>query len=315
MMYDYNFTSWLRYRSDMRHCVRILQEGSRSFFAASLLLPKEYRLPIVALYAFCREADDAVDCNPNPEDALEHLYNRLKLVYARKPLQSPVDRAFAHVVRRFEIPYAVPAALFEGFAWDVGNRSYETLSDVYAYSARVAGTVGTMMAMIMGVRNPAVLSRACDLGVAMQLTNIARDVGEDAEAGRLYLPRTMLAQEGLNVERWMERPEYNTAVAKVTAHVLRRADALYERAEWGISRLPSGCRPAMFAARLIYAEIGREVERRECDSVSQRAIVSGSRKLRLLTSAVRRAASPYREDAAPTLDEVRFLIDAIGTHS
>ena len=314
-MYDYDFTSWLRYRTDMRHCVRILKDGSRSFFAASLLLPKEYRLPIIALYAFCREADDAVDCNPNPEEALEHLYDRLRLVYERKPLESPVDRAFAHVVRRFEIPYAVPAALFEGFAWDVGSRSYDTLSDTYAYSARVAGTVGTMMAMIMGVRNPAVLSRACDLGVAMQLTNIARDVGEDALAGRLYLPRKLLVKEGLDIDRWMQDPKHHPAVAKVTAHVLRRADELYERAEWGISRLPNGCRPAMFAARLIYAEIGREVERYGHDSVSQRAVVSGSRKLRLLASAIRRAISPHREGAAPTLDEVRFLIDAIGTHT
>lgn len=314
-MYDYDFHSWLRYRTDMRGCVSILQEGSRSFYAASLLLPKEYRMPIVALYSFCREADDAVDLNPVPDEALDRLHTRLKQVYAGRSLGSSVDRAFAHVVRRFQIPYAVPAALFEGFAWDVGNRDYDTLSDVYAYSARVAGTVGTMMAMIMGARHPEVLSRACDLGVAMQLTNIARDVGEDAAAGRLYLPRTMLEREGLDVDAWMKQPRPHAAVATVVEQVLRRADSLYNRAEWGITKLPRGCRAAMFAARLIYAEIGREIERRDCDSVSQRAIVSGKRKLALLSEAVRKAIGPCSESPAPTLKEVRFLLDAVtATH-
>lgn len=310
-MYEYSFPSWLRYRSDMRNCIRILQDGSRSFYAASLLLPKEYRVPIVALYAFCREADDAVDCNPVPQEALDGLYARLEQVYSGGPLGSSVDRAFAHVVRRFRIPYAVPAALFEGFAWDVGRRSYDTLSDVYAYSARVAGTVGTMMAMIMGVRHPELLSRACDLGVAMQLTNIARDVGEDAAAGRLYLPRDLLEREGLDVDAWMTEPRHHPAVASVVAQVLTRADALYERAEWGITKLPFGCRGAMFAARLIYAEIGREVERRGLDSVSQRAVVSGNRKLNLLSTAVRKAIRPCSEHPAPPLKEVRFLLDAV----
>ena len=315
MMYNYDLTSWLRYRLDRRDCGRILKKGSRSFFAASLLLPKEYRVPIVALYAFCREADDAIDCSDDPDKGLEGLFARLKRIYDREPQDSAVDRAFAHVVHKHGIPYALPAALFEGFAWDVRRRDYQTLSDVYAYSARVAGTVGTMMAVIMGARRSEVLSRACDLGVAMQLTNIARDVGEDARAGRVYLPTDMLEQHGVDVEKWRRDPVPHPAVADVVAEVLQRAEALYERSEWGITKLPASCRPAIFAARLIYAEIGREIEARHCDSVSSRSVVSGSRKLALLSRAMLKSrARSYRENA-PTLEEVRFLVDAVSAPS
>ncbi len=313
-MYDHNFAGWLRYRSDMRRCRNLLKQGSRSFYAASLLLPEAYRSPIIALYAFCRVADDAIDDNPDavPIDvALEGLTRRLQAIYAGEPKDSAVDRAFSDVVRRFEIPYALPAALLEGFAWDVNRREYRSWSDVYAYSARVAGTVGSMMALIMGVRQPTILSRACDLGVAMQLTNIARDVGEDALDKRLYLPREALARSGIDADEFMARPRFDEPVAGVVAELLDRADVLYARSEWGISKLPVSCRAAIFAARLIYAEIGKQLARNGYDSVSTRTIVSGRRKIELLHSAMRQAAATRQPDEAPPLNEVRFLIDAV----
>lgn len=314
MMYDQNFAGWLRYRSDMRRCHRLLRNGSRSFFAASWLLPEAYRSPIIALYAFCRIADDAIDESPGPEAtriALEQLHGRLRDIYAGRPRDSAVDRAFADVVRRFAIPYTLPAALLEGFAWDVSSRDYSTWSDVYAYSARVAGTVGSMMALIMGVRRPSLLSRACDLGVAMQLTNIARDVGEDAANGRLYLPRDALAGSGIDADKFLASPTFDHRLAGVIAELLQRADELYTRSEWGISNLPGACRPAIFAARLIYAEIGHQLARDGYDSVTSRTVVPGRRKLRLLRSALRRVRATQARDAAPPLSEVRFLIDAV----
>ena len=96
------------------------------------------------------------------------------------------------------IPRALPEALLEGFAWDAAGRRYETLDEVEHYAARVAGCVGAMMTLVMGRRDPAILARACDLGVAMQLTNICRDVGEDARAGRLYLPLAWLRDNGID---------------------------------------------------------------------------------------------------------------------
>lgn len=310
-MYERNFRSWLTYLSDLRHCRELLRNGSRSFFAASWLLPQSYRLPIMALYAFCRVADDEIDRLGAGPGALEALDERLRRIYENRPCNDPVDRAFADVVRMYGIPREIPAALFEGFAWDLDNRSYANLSDVYAYSARVAGTVGTMLAIIMGVRQPSLLGRACDLGVAMQLTNIARDVGEDARAGRLYLPRDRLAAHGVDPDRFLSNPEFSPAVGRVTGELLHAAEALYARADWGLSMLPKSCRPAMFAARTIYAEIGREVEANGFDSVSQRAIVPGRRKVFLLGQAVASAVTPRAAEDAMVLSEARFLVDAV----
>ena len=297
--------------ADQSDCRQLLKEGSRSFYAASLLLPTEFSEPVTALYAFCRVADDAVDLADDPQAGLQEIRDRLNRIYAGNPAASPVDRAFAEVVRDFDIPYTLPAALLEGFEWDVRGRRYRTLSGTYSYAARVAGTVGAMMAVLMGVRDKAIISRACDLGVAMQLTNIARDVGEDARNGRVYLPLKRLRHHGVDVDAFVAEPVFSAGVKRTVFEVLDAADALYKRAEWGIGQLPARVRPAIFAARSIYAEIGREIERRHYDSVSQRAVVSGRRKLHLLGLSIRNALVPRRRDHAPPLDETRFLLDAI----
>jgi len=293
-------------------CTEMLRGGSKSFFAASRLLAPAYREPATALYAFCRVADDAIDFAEDPHEALAGLCRRLDAIYAGEPFPAVADRSFAPVVERYGIPRVLPQALLEGFAWDAVGRRYETLDELLDYAARVAGTVGAMMALIMGARAPQTLARACELGLAMQLTNIARDVGEDARNGRVYLPLGWLREAGVDIEAWLADPQPLPAVRTVTARLLAEADRHYERAQTGIADLPRNCRPAMMAARLVYAEIGREVERRGCDSVSSRAVVSGRRKLGLLlraslASAVAgRAAGPL-----PVPPSVRFLVESV----
>jgi phytoene synthase len=203
----------------------------------------------------------------------------------------------------------MPEALLEGFEWDAAGRRYETLDDLYAYATRVAGAVGAMMALLMEARAPAVLARACELGVAMQLTNIARDVGEDARAGRVYLPLQWLRDAGIEPDAWLAAPVFTPALGGVVARLLEAADTLYRRAGTGIGALPAACRPGMHAARLLYAEIGREVERRGLDSVSRRAVVPASRKLMVLARAASVAALPGRLDASPPLEQTRFLVE------
>ena len=310
-MYGHDLQSVLRYRIDKRECRARLRAGSQSFYGASLLLPAAYRQPITALYAFCRVADDEIDASGAHAGSLRGLYRRLDRIYAGRPGNSAVERQFADCVHIHGIPYALPAALLEGFEWDLCGRRYETLSDVYAYSARVAGTVGVMMAILMGVRDQEILGRACDLGVAMQLTNIARDVGEDAAAGRVYLPAELLAEKGVDSERWLADPVPCDATTHATRRLLARADQLYRRAQWGIAQLPFGCRPAIFAARLIYAEIGAVIESRGFDSVTSRAVVPRGRKLSLLSQAALAAVGASRRERAPILREARFLIDAV----
>ncbi len=304
------YTSDADSAADGAACAALLRQGSRSFYAASLVLPAGVREPATALYAFCRLADDAVDLADDPRPALEALHGRLERIYRGAPLPLPADRAFARVVADIGIPRALPEALLEGFAWDAQARRYATLSDLTGYAVRVAGTVGAMMALIMGARRPQVLARACDLGVAMQLTNIARDVGEDAAAGRLYLPLAWLDEIGLDPDAWLAAPSYSAALGMLVQRLLQRADVLYARPAAGIGELPRACRPGMHAARLIYAEIGREIERRNLDSVTCRAVVPTARKIALLAGALVPNHVSELQLAADPLPEAAFIVHA-----
>jgi phytoene synthase len=298
--------------ADFRVCRELIAKGSKSFHAASMLLPAQLRDPAFALYAFCRVADDAVDAPGACAGSLARMQARLDAIYAQAPAAMPVDRALADVVRRFAIPRVVFDALLEGFVWDLAGRRYHSLGDVHAYGARVAGSVGAMMAALMGARTPQALARACDLGVAMQLTNIARDVGEDARAGRLYLPRDWLREAGVDADAFLAHPRPSPAIAAVTLRLLDAADALYAHADAGIAILPPSCRPAIYAARLIYAEIGARIRVAGGDSVSRRAVTPVGRKLALAARAM--AGTPRLNAAAlrlAPLAETAFLVDAV----
>ena len=299
--------------ADLAVCRDLLCGGSRSFYAASLLLPRSVYEPATALYAFCRVADDAIDLAERPHDAVLALRQRLDAVYGERPMAIPADRALADVVHQFAIPRTLLDALIEGFAWDAEGRRYEDLSSIYAYSARVAATVGAMMTLLMGVREADVLARACDLGVAMQLSNIARDVGEDAANGRLYLPRQWMREEGLDPDTWLAHPVWSPALGRVVARLLEAAESLYRRSDQGIGALPLRCRAGIGAARHLYAEIGHEVGRRGCNSVVQRAVVSPRRKAQLLPR-VLAAALPRRARPLAPLAETRFLVEAVEVH-
>lgn len=300
---------------DMAECREAIRTGSLSFHAASRLLPAAVRDPSLALYAFCRLADDAVDEGSDKVGAVLHLRDRLDLVYQGRPRDAAADRCFARVVEEFDMPRALPEALLEGFAWDAVGRRYDTLSGVLDYSARVAAAVGAMMCVLMRVREADALARACDLGLAMQLTNIARDVGEDARAGRVYLPLDWLAEQGVEIDAFLADPQPVAGVRVVTRRLLDQADRLYARAEAGVPRLPFACRPGILAARHVYAGIGGRVRAAGYDSVTRRARTGRGAKLGWLALALVRAGatavgpvpSVLHADAAP---EVDFLVQA-----
>ena len=310
---------------DLAACRRRLQHGSKTFLAASYLLPQSVRDPACALYAFCRQADDEVDQQVDghiapskadtqrSQEAVAALRQRLSDVYAGKPCPHSADRALAWVVQQFAIPATLPQALIDGFEWDAQSRRYETLADLLDYAARVAGSVGAMMALLMGVRSASGLARACDLGVAMQLSNIARDVGEDARQGRLYLPMAWLREAGIDPEAWLARPQHSVALAGVVQRLLMAADDLYERVDAGIAELPVSCRPGIHAARTLYADIGHQVARDGLNPLAGRARVPGRRKALLLFQATARArwgAFSLQAQSDPPLGAVRYLIDA-----
>lgn len=296
--------------SDLVACRELLRIGSKSFYAASLLLPARIRPDVHALYAFCRVADDEVDSFDAASNAVESLRRRLNCAYDGRPHDSPVDRAFCDMAARRGLPIALPMALIEGFEWDAAGRSYQTLSDVCAYGVRVAGSVGAMMTLLLGVRSAEALARACDLGVAMQLTNIARDIGEDARAGRLYLPLDWFAEEGLDPDLWLANPVFCPQIARMTMRLLGEAERLYKRSESGIALLPYDARPAIWGARRIYADIGAQIAANGMDSVSQRAYVSKSRKLVLLGQSFASALISGVARPQPALPEAAYLVTA-----
>ena len=301
--------------ADLEYCRDAIREGSYSFHAASKLLPAKVRDPALALYAFCRIADDEVDLNDHKAAAVLRLRDRLELAYEGRPQNAAADRAFAALIETYDMPRALPEALLEGLAWDGMENRYATLSDLRSYSARVASAVGAMMCVLMEVRDADALARACDLGVAMQLTNISRDVGEDARAGRLYLPTEWMREEDIDPDAFLADPKASPAIRRITRRLLAEARRLYQRSEAGIAALPLSSRPGIFAARHCYDAIGRQIARNGFDSISQRAHTSKSQKIGLLSLSVARAAivTVMPKSAvlhAKPLPETAFLVEA-----
>lgn len=301
--------------ADLEYCRDAIREGSYSFHAASKLLPAKVRDPALALYAFCRIADDEVDLNDHKAAAVLRLRDRLELAYEGRPQNAAADRAFTALIETYDMPRALPEALLEGLAWDGMENRYATLSDLRSYSARVASAVGAMMCVLMEVRDADALARACDLGVAMQLTNISRDVGEDARAGRLYLPTEWMREEDIDPDAFLADPKASPAIRRITRRLLAEARRLYQRSEAGIAALPLSSRPGIFAARHCYDAIGRQVARNGFDSISQRAHTSKSQKIGLLSLSVARAAivTIMPKSAvlhAKPLPETAFLVEA-----
>lgn len=305
---------------DLDHCRDAIREGSYSFHAASKLLPAHVRDPALALYAFCRLADDEVDFGEDKPAAVLALSERLERAYQGRPRNNPTDRAFTAMIEEFDMPRALPEALLEGLAWDGMERRYASLSDLRSYSARVASAVGAMMCVLMRVRDEQALARACDLGVAMQLTNIARDVGEDARERRLYLPTDWLEEEGIDIEALFANPRPSPRLKKLTKRLLTEANKLYLRSEPGIGRLPLVARPGIFAARHCYDAIGRNLARMDHDSITSRATTTGGHKMRLLGLSVVRAAWASVTPESPViyarpLPETAFLVSAAADRS
>lgn len=304
------------HKADLAACRALIKHGSHSFFMASLLLPSKTAIPATALYAFCRIADDLIDADHAGHSAINELTSRLDAIYSGKPGVHPEDRALAEVVEAYAIPRAMPDALIEGLAWDASGRRYESLSELYDYAARVAGCVGAMMTLIMGTTDRNAVARACDLGVAMQLTNISRDIGEDARMGRLYLPRRWFHQANIDPDQWLENPQQIPEVTAMCQRLLSYANVLYRRADSGVALLPLRCRPGIRAARVIYSDIGREIAKQGFRTIEKRAIVPKSRKTYLLAKAL--VTTPlHRPEKArdqlewPPLVETQYLLEDI----
>jgi 15-cis-phytoene synthase len=278
--------------ADLAACDAAIRHHSRSFYAASRLLPARIRDAVAATYAFCRAADDAVD-DPGTGAAARTRHaetrRRLDRIYRGETVDTASGRAFARVVAAAGIPRGEPDALLDGMAQDLDPVRIPDENALLLYCYRAAGVVGRMMSRIMGRDDPEALDRAVHLGIAMQLTNIARDVGEDARRDRVYLPCVWLAEAGGSADDVLAaRP--SAPVRRATHRVLALAEAYYGSGIAGIGMLPPSCRPAILSAALLYRAIGRRVAARDGDGVTGRVRVSTTRKAALIAVAAARCA-------------------------
>ncbi|MEP6860964.1 MAG: phytoene/squalene synthase family protein [Deltaproteobacteria bacterium] len=243
---------------------------SKSFALASRLLGRRVRDQTAVIYTWCRRADDAIDEAPAAgDDTIERLDDELVAAYTGRA-RDPVLAAFGAVANERRIPLAYPRQLLAGMAMDVRGSTYVSVDDLIVYAWRVAGVVGLMMTHVFGIADEAALIPAAHLGIAMQLTNICRDVGEDARRGRVYLPADLVGELGY---------------LRARRTLLALAARYYRSADTGMTALPWRAALAVRAARNVYAAIGDRIT----DSLD-RAVVSTPAKLALVSRAFGRAA-------------------------
>jgi phytoene synthase len=260
----------------------VIHQHSKSFSLASRLLPASVRGDVVALYAWCRRADDAVDLSPEPRASLARLSAELDAVYRGESNDDPILAAFAGLVQRCALPRHYPQELLAGMAMDLRPDLYADEAALALYCYRVAGVVGLMMCHVMGLTDDAALPQAAFLGMGMQLTNICRDVGEDWQRGRLYLPyRALGFVDESAVRNALLRPMDDALAAQLPREVRRTlalADAYYQRAFSGIGALDWRCGLAVRAAARIYRGIGAALARQGYQPLAGRAYLPGRGK-------------------------------------
>lgn len=297
---------------------QVMKKGSLSFYLASRLLPRKVREPVTLLYQWCRYCDDQIDGQElghggtgsdgsTPADLLAATEGALK----GREQGADVFRSMGQVLRDHSIPFGYAKELIEGMQMDADGTRYETVDDLRKYCYRVAGTVGLMFAHVSGVSSPTARRHAAELGMAMQLTNIARDVAEDWAKERIYLPLSWLREAGVPQDRLLE-PPYRRGLCDVVRWMLDDAARLYRSGDAGLIYLPWRVAFAVAAARHIYADIGRKVLELGHGAWDQRARVSLARKLWLVGRAFFQVAAtlparirhPWR--AAPLAGEWRL---------
>ena len=272
-------------------CAETLAHHSKSFALAGKLLPTQARRDAAVLYTYCRLADDSIDLvAPEAQPAaLAELQASLAAIYRGEPQLDVRLRAFQELVQRVGIPREYPDELLAGMSMDTTAVQYQTLEELLLYCHRVAGVVGLMMCHVLGVSEARALRNAAHLGIGMQLTNICRDVAEDFQRGRLYLPLRLLGEAGLRELRGagpgtLPRSA-QAAISRVTRHLLAEADRFYRSGERGLPKLPWRAAFAVRAAGLIYQAIGGRILGRGYDPYLMRAIVPQRQKQFLVLKA------------------------------
>jgi phytoene synthase len=259
---------------------------SKSFFLSSAILPKEKRWDTYALYNFCRYVDNIVD-KPRSRSKkelvteLNAIAQELKLAYKKGESEHPVLKSFIYVATRYQIPMQYPLELLEGVKMDIYKNRYHNFDELYLFAYRVAGVVGIMMTYVLGYKDPSAFAYAEKLGVAMQLTNILRDIQEDKNLGRIYLPRDEIQRFDLHEEDFFSE-NITEKFRKFMLFQVNRAQQYYHEANIGIKMLTENTQFAIYAASKIYQGILLKIESRNFNPFLGRVFVSQGKKILIL---------------------------------
>ncbi|HEY8603882.1 phytoene/squalene synthase family protein [Tsuneonella suprasediminis] len=277
-----------------------IEQGSRSFAAASRLFDRHTRERVWLLYAWCRRCDDIADgqdmggelsTDGDPAKRIRAIRLLTQRAFEGLPTADPAFDAFGLVARECGLTREMAEDVIEGFALDAAGWRPRTEMDLARYCYHVAGAVGVMMAVVMGVQkaDSELLDRACDLGIAFQLANIARDINEDDKADRCYIPVEWLVQEDIEPGQHM-KPHHRQELADITARLIRRMERHEAMARVGAAHLPFRSRWAVLSAARIYGAIGREVVARGKAAWDHRVVIGSVAKARHVAAAFWEAA-------------------------
>jgi phytoene synthase len=277
-------------KAQFKYARSLTAQHAKSFYFSASMLPKEKRWATYALYGFCRYVDNLIDVpRPRREDEilgeLDYLKNEIITAYRTGESEHPIIRPFIAVAQHFRIPSDYALELIEGVKMDTHKNQYENFDELYLFAYRVAGVVGLMMSPMLGYSDPAALVHAEKLGIAMQLTNILRDVKEDKEMGRIYLPLNEMAEFNVTKndifeERWT--PE----LREFMKFQVNRAHKYYDEADEGIKMLDRNVQFAIYSASKIYRGILKKIELQDYNPFLGRVFVPQRKKIRIVATEV-----------------------------
>ena len=273
-------------RAAFEYARKITAHYSKSFYFSAQMLPSEKRWATFALYGFCRHCDNLID-TPRQRTATEilreiqRLTEELHIAYNTGESQDPILRPFILVAKAYNIPIAYPLDLLNGVAMDVQQARYKTFEELSLFCYRVAAVVGLMMTSVLGYKDERAFGYAKKLGIAMQLTNILRDVKEDKERGRLYIPQTDLVQFSVT-EQDIFSEKMTPQLRALMKFQIERADLYYTESMPGIALLKTESQYAIYSAAKIYRGILRKIEERNYNPFLSRVFVPSTQKIKIL---------------------------------
>ncbi len=271
------------------YCRKISRHHAKTFYLASMFLPKKQQKPIFAIYALLRTVDDVVDMaevkfnnglitSDEITKMLESWKSRLKACYAGNVDNDPIMMAWQDTLKSYSIPMELPLDLMDGVAMDIEFKPFETFEELYVYCYKVAAVVGLMTSEIFGYSDKQALEHAIELGIAMQLTNILRDIGEDVDRGRIYLPLEDLRRFNYSREEFMQK-RINNNFINLMKFQIERARGYYSSSEKGIPMLEKQARFAVCISSVNYGNILSAIEKNNYDAFSKRAYRSFYQKV------------------------------------